>query len=103
MKLGKIIGNVVSTKKVDNVNALKLYVVEYLNEDLIEINKSTVCVDTVNAGMGDIVLLCSSSSARMTSITKNTCVDNTIIAIVDTISSGQKDVYNERKPKSNYW
>jgi microcompartment protein CcmK/EutM len=99
MKLGKVIGNVVSTNKVDSVNALKLYVVEYLNEELIGINKSVVCADTMNAGIGDIVLVCSSSSARMTRMTKDACIDNTIVAIVDIISSGQRVVYNKRQPQ----
>lgn len=101
MKLGKIIGNVVSTNKVDNLNALKLYVVEYLNEELIGINKSAVCADTTNAGTGDIVLLCSSSSARMTKMTKEACVDNTIVAIVDVISLGQRVIYNKKHPNSD--
>jgi microcompartment protein CcmK/EutM len=101
MKLGKIIGNVVSTNKVDNVNALKLYVVEYLNEELIGLNKSAVCADTVNAGIGDIVLVCSSSSARMTMMTKDACIDNTIIAIVDLISSVQREVYNKGRLESD--
>jgi microcompartment protein CcmK/EutM len=102
MKLGKIIGNVVSTNKVDNVNSLKLYVVEYLNEELIGANKSAVCADTMNAGIGDIVLVCSSSSARMTRMTKDACIDNTIVAIVDIISSGQREVYNKGRLESDY-
>ncbi len=96
MKFGKVIGNVVSTNKVGNINALKLYVVEYLDENLEETNKSSVCADTVNSGAGDIVLLCSSSSARITSTTKDACVDNSIVAIVDAISSGRKDIYKKK-------
>jgi ethanolamine utilization protein EutN len=97
MKFGKVIGNVVSTNKVRNLNAVKLYIVEYLDDDLNGMNKSSVCADTVNSNAGDIVLLCASSSARMTDITKNACVDNSIVAIVDTISKGRKDIYNKRK------
>lgn len=96
MKLGKVIGNVVSTNKVRNVNALKLYVVEYLDEDLKSVNKSLVCADTVNSGVGDVVLLCSSSSARLTGTTNNTCIDNAIVAIVDTISTGKKNIYKKK-------
>ena len=42
-----------------------------------------VAVDTVQAGVGDVVLVCSGSSARQTLITKNKPVDAVIMAVVD--------------------
>ena len=66
MKLGRVIGSVFAMRKVDNLRGSTLLVVEYLDEKLISKNKSVVCTDTVSAGEGDIVLLCSSSSARLT-------------------------------------
>ena len=42
-----------------------------------------VAVDTVQAGVGDVVLVTSGSSARQTAVTKNKPVDAVIIAIVD--------------------
>jgi len=42
-----------------------------------------VAVDTVQAGVGDVVLVCSGSSARQTSLTKNKPVDAVIMAVVD--------------------
>lgn len=94
MKFGKVIGQIISTQKEGNVDGLKLLVVRYLNEKLEEHSKTAACVDTVQANPGDIVLLCSSSSARMTKLTRYVCTDNTIVAIVDTISSGKKDTYS---------
>ncbi len=94
MQLGKVIGNVVSVKKVENLTGLKLMVVDYLDDKLKSKGKSTVCVDTVSAGEGDLVLLCSSSSARLTEDTKNVCTDNTIVGIVDSVSVNGKDVFN---------
>jgi len=95
MKLGKIIGKVVSTRKEGNVNSLKILVVDYLDENLVETGKTVACIDTVNAGDGDVVLLCSSSSARETKTTNNACADNSIVGIVDTISAGKKYVYKK--------
>ena len=59
MKLGIVIGNVVSTRKVGSVGGLKMLVVSYLNDELVDTKKTAVCIDTVNAGSGDMVLLCS--------------------------------------------
>jgi len=95
MKLGIVIGNVVSTKKAESLNGLKLLVVDYLNDRLESVNKSVVCTDTVSAGEGDVVLICSSSSARLTSSTKNVCTDNSIVGIVTSISIKNKYLYNK--------
>ncbi len=95
MKLGKVIGNVVSTRKEGNLGGLKIMIVTYLDENLTDTKKTAACIDTVNAGDGDIVLLCSSSSARITRMTKNSAVDNIIVAIIDYISSGNKYLYKK--------
>ncbi len=96
MQLGRVIGNVVSVKKVENLTGLKLMVVDCLDAELKSKGKSTVCVDTVSAGEGDLVLLCSSSSARLTEDTKNVCTDNTIVGIVDSVSANGKDVFSNK-------
>jgi microcompartment protein CcmK/EutM len=95
MKLGKVIGNVVSTRKEGNITGLKILVVSYLDENLIDTKKTAACIDTVSAGEGDIVLLCSSSSARITKMTRNVASDNTIVGIIDAISMGSKYTYKK--------
>jgi microcompartment protein CcmK/EutM len=95
MKLGVVIGNVVSTRKVESVSGLKMLVVSYLNGDLVDTRKTAVCLDTVGAGSGDVVLLCSSSSARLTAATRNAVTDNTIVGIVEAISSGGTKTYSK--------
>lgn len=95
MQLGKVIGNVVSVQKESNLHGLKLLVIDYLDEKLQSLGKSTVCTDTVSAGPGDLVLLCSSSSARLTKLTKDVCTDNSIIGIVDSISSNNNILYQK--------
>jgi ethanolamine utilization protein EutN len=95
MKLGLVIGNVVSTRKVESVGGLKMLVVSYLTDELVDTKRSAVCLDTVGAGAGDVVLLCSSSSARMTSQTRKAVTDNTIVGIVDAISAGSRYTYKK--------
>jgi len=97
MKLGKVIGKVVSGMKNGNLDGQSILVVEYLNKELEPSGKTAACVDTVNAGAGEVVMLCSSSSARYTSTTRNVATDNTIIGIVDTISSDKKSIYKKNQ------
>ena len=95
MKLGRVIGNVVSTRKDGNLDGLKIMIVAYLDENLAYTHKTAACIDTVNAGNGDLVLLCSTSSARMTRMTKHSAADNTIIAIIDSITSEKTNLYKK--------
>ena len=95
MKIGRVIGKVVSTRKEGKLDGLKILVVGYLDEKLADTGKSAACVDTVNAGDGDIVLLCSSSSARLTAKTKNVATDNTIVGVIDSVSSGTESIYKK--------
>ena len=97
MKIGKVIGKVVSTRKEGNVDGLPVLVVSYLDETLADTGKSAACIDTVNAGDGDVVLLCASSSARMTSKTTHAATDNTIVGIIDSVSAGSKFIYSKNK------
>ena len=100
MKFGKVIGQVITSHNEGNIQGKKLLVVRYLNDKLGETDKTTACIDSVKANAGDIVLLCSSSSARLTKVTSNVATDNTIVGIVDTISSNKKNWYmRENKQK----
>jgi microcompartment protein CcmK/EutM len=95
MQFGKVIGNVVSTVKRGKVEGLPLLIVRHLDENLEEMEKTVISTDTVNAKLGEIVLTCSSSSARLTTRTKGVCTDNTIVAIVDIVSCGKVNKYKK--------
>jgi microcompartment protein CcmK/EutM len=47
--------------------------------------KPLVAVDTVDAGVGDLVLIAQGSSARMTDLTKDSPVDAVIMAVIDSL------------------
>lgn len=87
MKLGMVIGSVVSTRKAGRLEGRKLLLVRYLNEQYAPTAVTAVCVDTVGAGTGDVVLLCGSSSARLPETTRNTATDAAIVGIVDVQAS----------------
>ncbi len=82
MILGKVIGNCVSIYKNDYIRPYKLMVVQTL-EDL-GTDKTFIAVDTVCAGIGDIVL-CSQEggSARMAAQCDKGPVDASIIGVLD--------------------
>jgi len=96
MKFGKVIGQVVATRKTGKIEGLRLLVVRTLDADLNPTDRTDTCADTVNAGVGDIVLTCSSSSARSTRQTKDACVDNSVVAIVETVSKNRTDVFRNQ-------
>lgn len=71
----------------------RLLVVRQLGESLAETGVEYVCVDSVSARPGDIVLTCGSSSARLAAAAVGTCADSAIVAIVERISSAKVDNY----------
>jgi microcompartment protein CcmK/EutM len=83
MKLGRIVGTVVSTRKDPSLASLKLLVVENLTTDLAREGGYVVAVDSVGAGLGEVILYATGSSARLTAVTKDRPVDAVIMAIVD--------------------
>lgn len=83
MLLGKVIGTVVATNKVETLEGLKFLVVRGLNEDMGDTSTMVVCVDSVGAGVGEVVLFCQGSAARLTPQTTNRPVDGVVMAIVD--------------------
>ena len=57
MEIGVVVGNIVSTIKHEAYKNSKLLLVENLNIQLEQTGATTVCVDSVDAGVGDIVLV----------------------------------------------
>ena len=95
MKLGKVVGTVVSTCKDEKIEGLKLYVVRDLSISLAEKGSFVVAADTVGAGIGEVVLYASGSSARQTNATQNRSVDASIMSIVDMIDVDGELVYDK--------
>lgn len=95
MKLGKIVGTVVSTQKDQKIETLRLYIVRDLSVQLEEKSSFVVAADSVGAGVGEVVLYASGSSARQTDMTQSRPIDATIMAIVDQIDMEGTLLYNK--------
>lgn len=85
MQLAQVIGTVVSTKKSDSLRGCKLMVVRIQNKDLKTFVEARVAVDTVGAGVGEIVLCVSGAAARNAVAAPASPIDTAIVGIVDTI------------------
>jgi microcompartment protein CcmK/EutM len=95
MVLGKVVGTVVSTKKEDELSGLKFLLVKACDADGKPTGSTVVAVDAVGAGIGEVVLYASGSSARQTKVTKDRPVDATIMAIVDQVEIDGERRYNK--------
>jgi microcompartment protein CcmK/EutM len=88
MVLGKVVGTVWATRKDEELVGMKFQIVRHLDLQYRIKDTFVVAVDTVQAGVGDVVLVCSGSSARQTAQTKNKPVDAVIMAVVDKLDVG---------------
>jgi microcompartment protein CcmK/EutM len=93
--LGRVVGTVVATRKEEKLKGFKLQVVETLDLDLKATGSFVVAVDAVGAGVGEVVLTASGSSARLTQATQDRPVDAVILAIVDTLETGGRVRYEK--------
>lgn len=95
MLLGKVLGTVVASRKDPELEGLKLLLVRACELDgkVAEKGALVVCADSVGAGVGEIVLYASGSSARQTRETQNRPVDAVIMAIVDRVETDGETRY----------
>jgi microcompartment protein CcmK/EutM len=87
MVLARIVGTVVATRKEPRLVSNKLLLarpVDPRDRSRLE-GAYLVAVDTVDAGVGETVLIVSGSSARMASGMKDCPVDAAVVGIVDTV------------------
>ncbi|MFL5245654.1 MAG: EutN/CcmL family microcompartment protein [Gemmataceae bacterium] len=102
MFLAKVTGSVVATQKVASMTGHKLLTVDPLRVDpahrdkLVSTGRTFVAVDTVGAGLGEMVLIVQGSSARLTPETEKLPVDTTIIGIVDSVNVANKTIFSAR-------
>jgi ethanolamine utilization protein EutN len=87
MILARIVGTVVATRKDPRLVSNKMLLARPVDpRDRTRVEGAyLVAVDTVDAGVGETVLIVSGSSARMASGMKDCPVDAAVVGIVDTV------------------
>jgi len=103
MFLARVEGSVVATKKDPSMNGRKLLL---LRPQLVDEKDPTkfragvntiVAVDSLGAGIGELVMFCQGSSARLGPGLKEAPVDAVVIGIVDTVDVLGKEIYNAKQ------
>jgi len=86
MLIGKVIGDIVATRKHSSHEGQKILYVQILNLDGTERGTPVLAVDAVDAGVGDRVLLTQEGWSAMTSVGKPfTPIDTAVIGVIDSI------------------
>ena len=83
MLLARIVGTVVATRKDPRLVSSKLLLARPVDPNGKHEGNHLVAIDTVDAGIGEPVLIVSGSSARMAAGMKDLPVDAVVVGIVD--------------------
>jgi len=88
MIVAKIIGNVVSTIKAAGYESKKILIVQPITPNGSYLGKSFLAIDTIQAGIGDIVLVLDEGNSARTLLNEpdSLTVKTVIVGIVDHIS-----------------
>ena len=82
MTVGRVVGSLISTRKCENLIGSKFAIVEPL--DIMNAgHERLVAVDIIGAGVGEMVLVATGSSARIGSGLEKAPVDAAIVGIID--------------------
>jgi microcompartment protein CcmK/EutM len=91
MKLARVIGNVVATRKDGCFKGHKVLIVQPIDETGKDIAKSFLSCDTVDAGPGDIVLVeQEGNAARQLLGTIHDPFHSVIVGVVDRVSTREE-------------
>ncbi len=83
MQLAKVIGDLVSTVKDQNLTGIKLMVLQPIAADGSNIGRTLVAVDAVGAGVGEIVFFVRGKEASFPFYPTEVPTDAGIVGIVD--------------------
>jgi microcompartment protein CcmK/EutM len=98
MVLARVIGTVVATNKEARLEGIKFLLLEKINPVTLAGKEDyLVAMDSVGAGLDEIVFYVSGSSSRLTKVTEGKPSDAAVIAIVDNIDIEGKAVFRKGK------
>jgi len=100
--LAKVVGTVVATRKDPRIEGLKLLLLRQVNPENGKESGWVVANDAVGAGVGELVLYASGSSARQTEVTKDRPCDAVVMAIVDSWEIEGERKYEKHSSESGY-
>lgn len=97
MKLAKVIGTVVSTRKVESIRDLKILVIQPLDETLKPDGSPLAAIDSVQAGPGQLVYYTMSREASLALPQPFAPVDAAITGIVDRVDLEETGIIDKEE------
>ena len=85
MQLGRILGSIVATRKLDTLKGIRLVVMEPLNEHLEPTGPPIAAIDVVAAQVNDLIYWVGSREAAQAVEPPFPAVDAAIVGIVDRV------------------
>jgi len=95
MRIALVIGTTISTIKDEKLTGRKLLILRPTDETGTPVGQPYVAVDTLDAGVGDLVLTAHGSGGRQTYLTRNSPVDAVIMAVIDHLEIRGTVVYRK--------
>jgi microcompartment protein CcmK/EutM len=86
--LGRVVGTLVASRKEATLEGLKFLVIRQIDVDESDTSGYVIAADAVGAGVGEVVMYATGSSARQTTYTRDRPCDAVVMAIVDTWEVG---------------
>jgi ethanolamine utilization protein EutN len=87
MLIGRVVGSLVSTQKIAKLEGTKLLLVEPLDLQGRPLGGAVLALDSVDAGVGDRVLLVQEGKAAQQALDRGTAaVDAAVVGVVDSVS-----------------
>jgi len=97
MYLGRVVGTLVASRKESTLEGLKFLVVRRVDINNEDTSQYVIAADAVGAGLGEIVMVATGSSARQTKLTHQRPNDAVIMAIVDTWEVDGLEIYQKEQ------
>jgi microcompartment protein CcmK/EutM len=96
VRLARVVGTTVATVKESSLVGMKLLLCAPCTiegKEAEEVGERFVAVDSIGAGIGEVVLVAVGSSARATDRTKSAPTDATVVGIVDSVQLNGQATY----------
>jgi microcompartment protein CcmK/EutM len=87
MLIGTVIGDIVATQKAPSHVGRKILIVQPMNLDGTERGEAVLALDSVDAGVGDRVLVVTEGWSAMTAVGRpQSPIDMAVIGVIDTVT-----------------
>lgn len=90
MKIGRVIGTLVATRKDESLVGSKLMITQPLDLDYKPTDEPMIMVDTVGAGIGEVIIYSEGTASRNAAGKPDSAIDAAIVGIIDNL-----DVYKD--------